>query len=112
MFAVVAATVAGCATSTYTYGKPFDTSKVALIKKGETTMQQVQDWFGEPFTKTVAGSDSETWVYMYTRGRATAQSSLFNTNVNQKETLRIWAFTSRTVLSRTTPLRTAASRER
>ncbi len=81
VFAVVSVAVTGCATSTYSYGREFDTSKVPLIEKGKTTMQQVHDWFGEPFTKTVAGSDGETWVYYHTKGKATAQSVVFSTSV-------------------------------
>jgi len=43
----------GCATSTYSVGKPFPSENVSQIVKGKTTSQDLIRLFGEPFTKTV-----------------------------------------------------------
>ena len=64
----------GCATASFTQGVEFDTSKVSLIVKGETTKSEVLDWFGQPLSKGVSGADGETWIYMFSEGTSKAQS--------------------------------------
>jgi outer membrane protein assembly factor BamE (lipoprotein component of BamABCDE complex) len=80
--------LSGCATATFTQGRPFDTSKVSSLQKGTTTKQEVLAWFGEPFTKTVAGSDGETWFYMYTQGTSKAQSYVFSVDVKTEGNMK------------------------
>ena len=49
----------GCATSTYSVGKPFPSENVSQIVKGKTTSQDLIRLFGEPFTKTVLSATDE-----------------------------------------------------
>ena len=48
----------GCAT----VGKPFPTDQVTTIKIGETTQQQIQQTFGEPWRVGVENGH-RTWTY-------------------------------------------------
>lgn len=86
--ALLVITLSGCATSMFSHGRPFDTTKVPMLKKGTTTKQEVVAWFGEPFTKAVTGSDGETWIYMFTQGTSKAQSYVFSVDVKTEGTMK------------------------
>jgi len=88
VIAIISLGLFGCATATFTQGKAFDTSKVASIEKGKTTKQEIVSWFGEPFTKSVAGADGETWVYMYAQGQSKAQSYVFSVDVKTEGNMK------------------------
>ena len=60
---LVCVSLIGCATRTYTGGSEFDTSKVADIKKGVTTSDQLLSLLGKPFDKSVKSEDEVLWVY-------------------------------------------------
>ena len=61
---------AACAT----VGKPFDTTHVNDIRKGESDMAQIRAWFGEPHSKvTFAQNDAgcvERWQWTHGKGSA------------------------------------------
>ena len=58
---MITAILVGCAAS----GSNFDESKVAQIKKGETTEAQLIQMFGQPQNHTVnsEGQTIDTWLY-------------------------------------------------
>lgn len=58
-------------------GAEFDDQYVDNIVKGETTKQQLIQWFGEPSIKSTVSENEEKWVYSFTRGKVTA--GLFKT---------------------------------
>lgn len=58
-------------------GAEFDDQKVENIIKGETTQQQLIEWFGEPGIKSTVSENEEKWVYSFTRGKVT--SGIFTT---------------------------------
>lgn len=58
-------------------GAEFDDRHVENIVKGETTKQQLIQWFGEPSIKSTVSENEEKWVYSFTRGKVT--SGLFKT---------------------------------
>jgi len=70
MLLTLAVALAGCASS----GHELDQSKVAQIKRGETTKAQVREWLGKPEQIAVDDSGVETWTYIYVRASAQAQN--------------------------------------
>lgn len=79
----------GCATSTYSVGKPFPSENVSQIVKGKTTSQDLIRLFGEPFTKAVLSATDEKWVYMHSEGTSKAQSYIVTMNVETKGTQKM-----------------------
>ena len=59
------------------HGAEFDDHNVDNIVKGETTKQQLIEWFGEPGIKSTISENEEKWVYSFTRGKVT--SGIFRT---------------------------------
>ena len=59
----------GCATG----GRPYEDSKIAMIKRGVTTERQLVDWFGPPDARMMApdGSRDLNWRFAHKNsGRA------------------------------------------
>lgn len=75
-----------CATANYTTGSDFKTDKVDQIEKGVTTKEQVADWFGEPYSKTVINGNQIKWLYFYSQGTSKAQSYVFTMKVQTEGT--------------------------
>ena len=73
--------LSGCATSSYSTGRDFDSSSVNQIIKGETTKADLLQMLGQPFSKTVISENEEKWIYMYSSGTAKAQSYFFTMKV-------------------------------
>ena len=73
--------LSGCATSSYSTGRDFDSSLVNQIVKGETTRADLLQMLGQPFSKTVMSENEEKWIYMYSSGTAKAQSYVFTMKV-------------------------------
>ena len=73
--------LSGCATSSYSTGRDFDSSSVNQIIKGETTRADLLQMLGQPFSKTVMSENEEKWIYMYYSGTAKAQSYVFTMKV-------------------------------
>ncbi|MCK4828373.1 hypothetical protein KA005_72255 [bacterium] len=73
--------LSGCATSSYSTGRDFDSSSVNQIIKGETTRADLLQMLGRPFSKTVMSENEEKWIYMYSSGTAKAQSYFFTMKV-------------------------------
>ena len=74
--------LAGCASSSYNYGKNFETQNISKIQKGQTTSKDLVSMFGEPFVKTVVSTNEEKWMYIYTKGTAKAQNYIVTMKVN------------------------------
>jgi len=70
LIAITAAVVAGCAS----VGKNFDESKVAQIKKGETTEAQLVLMFGEPQNRMVNSEGQSILTWMYTQANIRGES--------------------------------------
>lgn len=79
----------GCATSSYSVGKPFPSENVSQIVKGKTTPQDLVRLLGEPFTKTVISASDEKWVYMHSEGTSKAQSYIVTMNVETTGTQKV-----------------------
>ena len=73
--------LSGCATSSYSTGRDFNSSSVNQIIKGETTRADLLQMLGQPFSKTVMSENEEKWIYMYSSGTAKAQSYVFTMKV-------------------------------
>ncbi|MEO3879267.1 hypothetical protein [Rheinheimera fenheensis] len=73
--------LSACATSQFNYGKDFASANVQKIEHGKTTKQDLLNYFGEPFQKSVIGANQEKWMYMYTAGESKAQSYVFSMKV-------------------------------
>lgn len=71
----------GCASSSYNYGRDFETHNISRIEKGKTTSNELVSMFGEPFLKTVVSASEEKWVYTYTSGTTKAQSYIVTMKV-------------------------------
>lgn len=81
LFVLAIAMLAGCATSTVTTGRDFDTTKVPQIEKGKTTDAELTAWLGAPYQKAVLGDGSEIWTWSFMTNKARAQSYVVSTNV-------------------------------
>jgi outer membrane protein assembly factor BamE (lipoprotein component of BamABCDE complex) len=66
----------GCATSTATSGRDFDSSKVSQIQKGVTTTEQLVQMFGPPYSKTVKSETDEEWSFQYAVATAQARAGV------------------------------------
>lgn len=75
------ASLHGCATSNYSYGRDFNSENVKLIVKGVTTTTELEQLIGMPFSKTLINETDEKWLYMYSNGTSKAQSYVFTMNV-------------------------------
>jgi len=53
-----------CVTTTVRTGRPIDESKLPMIVKGQTTVDDVIAWFGAP-TTTTSMEDSTIYIYKY-----------------------------------------------
>ena len=62
---LICVSLIGCATRTYISGNDFDTSKVAEIKKGVTTSDELVSLLGKPFDKSVKSEDEVVWSYIW-----------------------------------------------
>jgi hypothetical protein len=71
----------GCATTSYSFGKPFSSSNVKKIVKGKTTNTDLVKLFGQPFSKTVISATEEKWIYTHSSGTSTAQSYLVTMDI-------------------------------
>ena len=84
--------ITGCATS----GKNFDESGMDKIVDGQTTKQEIEQWFGQP-SGTHSGSDGRT-AYTYTYAEAQARPESFIPFVgmfvggtdSEAKTLTVW----------------------
>lgn len=81
--AVISLVVVGCAipTSSYSVGKNFPSENVNKIAKGKTTVNELIQMFGEPFSKTVVSESEEKWIYTYSSGTASVQRGVLSANV-------------------------------
>jgi outer membrane protein assembly factor BamE (lipoprotein component of BamABCDE complex) len=81
----------GCTyTSHVSTGTPFPLDKVSQIKKGQTTKQQLEGLFGQPFSKSIINETDEKWLYSYVDGSASAQAfTMKTTSVMTQHTLDI-----------------------
>ncbi len=70
-------TTAGCATSTATGGRDFNSAKVSEIQKGATTGTQLIAMIGEPLSKKAKSENEEEWTYEYAVATAKARSGFF-----------------------------------
>lgn len=77
----IAVGVAGCATSTFTYGRDFNSANVGQIVKGKTTAAELAQLLGEPFQKTTINPTEEDWLYTYNSSEAHAMSLIVVSNV-------------------------------
>ena len=73
--------LSGCAISSYSTGRDFDSSSVNQIIKGETTKDDLLQMLGKPFSKTVISENEEKWIYVYSSGTTKAQSYIFTMKV-------------------------------
>ena len=64
----------GCATRTNISGSDFDISKVAEIKKGVTTSDELLRLLGKPYDKSVKSADEVVWVYDW--AKVTSKTSM------------------------------------
>ena len=62
---LVCALLAGCVTRTNIAGSDFDTSKIAGIKKGVTTSDELVNLMGKPYDKSVKSEDAVVWSYVW-----------------------------------------------
>ena len=71
LFATALYAIAGCGS----IGKPFDPALAETIVKGQTTLTEIQNKFGEPFKRGIQNGD-RVWVYEYSeyRGNSNALS--------------------------------------
>lgn len=78
-FALISALVlcAGCASSSFSVGRPFDETGVTKIVKGKTTAAELLALFGEPFTKAVVSENEVKWNYYHTAGVVSAVATPF-----------------------------------
>ncbi len=74
--------ISGCATSHYSTGRDFDSSKIAQIVKGKTTDKELETLMGNPFSKNIVSASSESWHYLFTDVTAKAKSYVFSTTVD------------------------------
>lgn len=59
----------GCASSTHTSGRPIPQENVDRIVKGQTTVEQVIEWFGAPTSQSeMGGNILYTYVYSVEKG--------------------------------------------
>jgi hypothetical protein len=72
---------AGCASATFTTGRPFDISKVSQIAKGKTTAAELRAWMGEPYSKSVNSDGTEHWLWLHAVGKSHAQSYVVSVKV-------------------------------
>lgn len=86
----IAAVSGGCANTMVAtkYGREFDTTKIAQLQKGVTTVAQVLDFFGEPVVKHVTGVDGEIWVYSDVTVNARFTDNSFSREVNQSSLMK------------------------
>lgn len=68
---LVAAVIFSACSSTSVRGRDFNADNVALIKKQETTKQDLIRLFGQPYTVSILGDGTEQWVYQYIKATAT-----------------------------------------
>ena len=69
------AALVGCSTTvTETSGTNFDTAKVAEIKKGVTTVDELVALLGQPFSKSVKTETDAEWVYSWMKTTVTVTS--------------------------------------
>lgn len=73
--------VSGCATSNVTAGRDFSSANVAKIVKGKTTVDEMTQMFGQPFTKVVLSQTEEKWMYFYNQTASTAQNYVVSMSV-------------------------------
>ncbi len=78
---LVASTLLGCATSTYTVGNDFASQNVSKIIKGKTTTQELVALFGQPLSKTPVSATDEKWLYHYVSSTSSAQSYVITMDV-------------------------------
>jgi len=81
---LVALLLQSCATTSNIRGKPIDQAKVAMIKKGETTSDQILELFGSPSSQS-ALADNVLYVYQYCVTSGTAFSVGYYTSGSGKE---------------------------
>jgi len=81
--------LSGCAQSSYSVGNDFSTENIAKIEKGKTTTKELEEWFGEPYSKTVLSAEQTKWMYIHTSGSAKVQSYVFTANVESTGTQKV-----------------------
>jgi hypothetical protein len=86
---LVILSLSGCATSSYSVGKNFSSENVSQIVKSKTTSEEMVTLFGEPYSKTVISATDEKWIYMYSKGTATAQSYIVTMDVKTTGTQKM-----------------------
>ncbi len=86
---LVILSLSGCATSSYSVGKDFSSENISQIVKGKTTSKEMVTLFGQPYSKTVISATDEKWIYMYSKGTATAQSYIVTMDVKTTGTQKM-----------------------
>ncbi len=92
LFIIAITFIAGCATSNVTAGRDFSSANVAKIVKGKTTVEEMTQMFGQPFTKVVLSATDEKWMYFYNQSSSKAQSYVVTMSVessNYQKTLDV-----------------------
>jgi len=86
---LVILSLSGCATSSYFVGKDFSSENISKIIKSKTTTEEMVTLFGEPYSKTVISATDQKWIYMYSKGTATAQSYIVTMDVKTTGTQKM-----------------------
>lgn len=73
--------ISGCATSSFSMGRDFNSENVSRIIKGKTTSNEMVALFGEPYSKTAVSATDEKWIYMYSQSESKAQSYIVTMDV-------------------------------
>ena len=67
--AAALATCSGCATSNHVDGRPIAQDKIDMIVKGQTSKDEIIEWFGAPASQSeMAGEVLYTYRYSQTKG--------------------------------------------
>jgi len=82
--ALVLGFAAGCMSTTYTSGRPIEQSKVDMIQKGQTTMDDIIMMFGAP-SSTVPMGQTTLYTYKYTKSKSKSFFIMGGGNTNMDE---------------------------
>ena len=87
---IIIALFVGCATATssFTNGKDFDSTKIKMIEKNKTSQDDIIKMLGQPFYKTVISASEEKWIYTFQQGNVQAQSNLITTKAQTIGTMK------------------------
>ncbi len=81
IMSLICVSLIGCATRTNISGNDFDTSKVAEIKKGVTTSDELLSLLGKPFDKSVKSEDEVIWLYDWAKATSNVSMGWSSPNI-------------------------------